>query len=326
MSATTLTTIAHPHSLREPSRQHWPAIRKLLLESSHLYPGIEVWWEKTVVPELHTRRRVLILLDGADKINGVFIAKAGIHAKVCTLRLREEARNQGLGTALMAEGLRSLLQSRTKDVLVTISDAARASCQPFFEAFGFRCMAHKKGRYVRGVDELIYKGSARELRHILRDLLQHHAGAKKQSGRNGAVLFSLKPEFAQMFLLGTKSVEFRRRFSRKHAGSTAVFYVTHPIHQFLFSGVISDVDQASASRLWQDYGRSSGVPRDAFRRYFKGVTHGFAIVLQGCRPLPKQMTLKGVRNFLPHVRPPQSFKFLDPGSPLVEILGIQASV
>ncbi len=324
MSATTPTSIAQPHSLRQPSRQHWPAIRKLLLESSHLYPGIEVWWEKTVVPELHTRRRVLILLDGADKINGVFIAKGGIHAKVCTLRLREEARNQGLGTALMAEGLRSLLQSRTKDVLVTISEAARASCQPFFEAFGFRCVAHKKGRYVRGVDELIYKGSARELRHILRDMLQHHAGAKKQSGRNGAVLFSLRPEFAQMFLQGRKSVEFRRRFSRKHAGTTAVFYVTHPIRQFLFSGVISEVEHGSTTRLWQDYGQSSGLPRNAFRRYFKGVTHGFAILLQRCRPLPRQLTLEGARALDPKLRPPQSFKVLEAASPLLASLGVCA--
>src|SRR5207247_77971 len=94
---------------------------------------------------------------------GLFIGKPGNSAKLCTLRLRDSVRNQGVGRVLVTEGLNRLLLHNPSKFHVTISEAAEQGCTSFFESIGFRQIAVQPNRYRKGVDEFVYSCPKEEI-------------------------------------------------------------------------------------------------------------------------------------------------------------------
>ena len=131
-------------------------IRDFLLETSSLYPGIEVWWDKRVRPGIEIGERVVLVVCVNDVLEGLFIGRPGKSVKICTLRLRKSIRRQGIGKALLGEGLIRLIDDDTDSVHVTISEAAEEGCIPFFKSAGFNRIYVARNRYCRGVDEFVY--------------------------------------------------------------------------------------------------------------------------------------------------------------------------
>jgi len=131
---------------------------------------------------------------------------------------------------------------------------------------------------------------------------------------------SLRPEYAELFLRGEKWVEFRRRFSRRHVGATAVFYVSSPARKLAFAAKIARVNHAPVDTLWSDYASAGGVPKETFDSYFDGLQHGYAIEVKNVKPLPRCISLTEAKDKWPAFGPPQSFKALPSGSPLFELL------
>jgi predicted transcriptional regulator/ribosomal protein S18 acetylase RimI-like enzyme len=309
------------------------AIREFLLESSHLYPEIETWWRKRVRASLKEGTRVVLVVDsGRPGVEGLFIGKLGDSAKLCTLRLRESVRNQGIGRVLVTEGLRRLLAKGPSKFHVTVSEAAEEGCAAFFESIGFQRIAIEPNRYAPGIDELVYSCTKSDVMKVLSEELD--AGVErtlfgvvpKRMARENTLLMSLRPEYAEMVLKGRKSVEFRRRFSTKYEGATIVFYITRPVKQFMFTATASRVDHQGIERLWSDYRDSGGISRTIFERYFSGVTYGYAIHLANIRSIPNQLVLERAREVYPRLRPPQSFQRLPPHNPLARALELPVNV
>lgn len=303
-------------------------IRDFLLESSDLYPGIERWWDRKVRPGASRGERVVIVAERNGRIEGIFIGKRGQAAKLCTLRLREAIRGCGAGRALAAMGIRQLLERGARSVRVTISEGAGEASRGFFEALGFRQRAVAPDRYVDGVGEYVYSAPANRLRSATEGIL---SGGVEQTlfgtvpvkrPAPGPLLFSIRPEYAELILQGRKQVEFRRKFSHEHEGALAVFYVSQPVGQFAFSASIAKVAAGSPRSLWGTYRSHGGVPRRTFDRYFKGARTGFALVLQNVAPLPVRKSLEEVRPVQPDLRPPQSFMRMHEKPRLLEALGL----
>ena len=315
--------------IRKADTPDYPGIKGLLCESAHLYPGIHQWWDKHVKYDLPSGRRVVTVLENHGQVEGVFIGKKGEHAKLCTLRLRPSTQGHGLGRTLALAGLQRLLDSHTQDVHVTVSQGADQNCAPFFEALGFVRRAIARGRYIKGVDEFVYHCPAPAIRHLLHD----HLSALAESTLYGlrplprssanTIVMSLKPHFAELFLSGRKTVEFRRQFSGQHAGSRAVFYVSSPVRSFVFSAVATKVDHATTSQLWSEYRAPGGVRKETFDEYFRGTQHGYAIVFERVEPFAEPLPLDSARAQLPDLRPPQSFMRVDSASPLLRMLRIE---
>ncbi|HUT58219.1 MAG TPA: GNAT family N-acetyltransferase [Phycisphaerae bacterium] len=316
--------------IRPANADDAPSLEGFLAESTHLYPGILDWFRAKVAPALDSARRAVLVATRADAVVGAFIGKPGRRAKICTLRLADRFRCRGLGKALVHEGVRHLAQSATRDVHVTVSEAAEKTCQAFFEGLGFRHIATERERYVRGVDEYVYSCPAVELKQHLNQLVfpqirKQLFGATFVPGvvrKPQALLISLRPNFAKMIMEGKKIVEFRRKFSERHQNASAVFYVTHPVRRFLFSAVISKVQRASVERLWIDHAKDGGIQRDEFRDYFRGVSTGFALRLDRVKLLPNSPSLAWAKSKVHAFRPPQSFMVMDGESPLLDSLGI----
>ena len=183
-------------------------IADFLTESIHLYPNIAEWWQRKILPGLESGERVCRVATVGDRVNALAIGKRSEKsAKLCTLRVRQDARRLGIGQRLLHETLADLLREGCQRVYYTISEQVLGECGRFFTPYDFTLASWEKGRYVNGMDELVFHAEARRLVRTLRKR------ARRAYREEDAVVLSVKPKYARMIEQGCKMVEFRRRFS-----------------------------------------------------------------------------------------------------------------
>lgn len=288
-------------------------IRKFLSESVHIYEDIGNWWDRTVTPGLYRGDRVCnVVLDG-DVVAGISIGKR--HAKsskLCTLKVGDNYRSNGLGTELLTLSTRQLVSSGCKRVHFTVSDQVQAEVGSFFHDFGFDLVDWKKNRYSAGHEELIFSAPARKLSDNLRRFWWEM--------NKKLLLFSIRPEFAQLMQNGHKSVELRRRFSEKYLDYRAFFYVTAPVREIQFSADIEDICSAAPNDLWTRYSLLCGTDYKTFNQYFRRAELGWAIQLKDFRSLPQPIELEKRDSATCEFRAPQSYCYVPADSQLGTVL------
>lgn len=121
------------------------------------------------------------------------------------------------------------------------------------------------------------------------------------------VLLSVKPQFAQAILDGTKRFEFRRALYRCPDVKTAVLYASSPIQRVIGEFNVADILALAPDALWRATHRYAGIDRDYFDAYFGGREIGFALKVGSARRYRRPLSL--YRDFRIAV-PPQSFCYL----------------
>ncbi len=314
-------------------------IRQFLMQSVALYPNIGHWFDSKVLPGLAVGERRGLVLDDDGAVAGLVILKLGRRAKLCSIRIRENLRGDRWGTVLLGQASQGLLEVGTDAVYVTISEALSQEDIGFFERLGFQRVARLVSKYVNGVDELVYtcpvsviKDSVSALGHQVLPPRPHVAPHDVERGVSAAsqrvvpdLVMSIKPRFADLILQGLKLVEFRRSFSRKYEGATALFYVSKPVGSFMFTAKIAGAERASKGELWSSYGDQGGIGRDTFERYFDGRQGGYAVRLSDIRVLDPPIGLVEARELFPQLGPPQSFKTIRSEPALAEFLSFRMS-
>ena len=101
------------------------------------------------------------------------------------------------------------------------------------------------------------------------------------------VLLSIKPEFADKILAGTKRYEFRRSVPSSWEIPIRVFiYTSHPRKRIVAYPTATEILRESPSILWDKCQDSAGIGRQRFLTYFQGKTRGNALVIDDIRLLP----------------------------------------
>jgi predicted transcriptional regulator len=121
---------------------------------------------------------------------------------------------------------------------------------------------------------------------------------------NRDVLMSIRPEYAEAILSGSKTFELRRRRPSFAPGSRVVVYSSSPDQKLLGTFVAGEVHELKPSRLWKAVSPTAGISRRDFDAYFDGCELGYAIEVQK----PTRLDPKPLR-----FRPPQSYLFLRQG-------------
>ena len=72
-----------------------------------IYPGIEIWWEKRVIPDMASGTKVIFRFDRDIEVQalGVVDLKQG---KLCHLSLMHAVRGTGLGKSILSLAIREL--------------------------------------------------------------------------------------------------------------------------------------------------------------------------------------------------------------------------
>jgi len=133
------------------------------------------------------------------------------------------------------------------------------------------------------------------------------------------ILISVDDRHVQNMLNGTKKVELRRRAISVKEGSRVWIYSKIPTGKLRASGIVQQVYRAAPQDIWEKYGNLSGISKNEFDLYFSEKADGCAIVFDNIDELENQITLRAIRDSIGKFHPPQFFKYLNSGSPELEL-------
>ncbi len=121
------------------------------------------------------------------------------------------------------------------------------------------------------------------------------------------ILLSIKPEYAEKILNGTKRFEYRRALYRNKEVRSVVLYATKPVGmvvgEFEVGGVVSDDPES----LWISTKKHSGITRQYFMAYFENRRTAFAIKVTNPTRYDEPLALCDLVGTSPA---PQSFMYL----------------
>ncbi len=122
-----------------------------------------------------------------------------------------------------------------------------------------------------------------------------------------SVLLSIKPEFAERILNGSKRFEFRRRIFKNRDVNKVIVYATAPVSKVIGEFEIAEIIQADIDELWEQTREYSGIAHQYFELYFKGLDKGYAIKIGDTRIYEKPLSLQ---DDLQVKHPPQFFIYM----------------
>ena len=121
-----------------------------------------------------------------------------------------------------------------------------------------------------------------------------------------SALMSIRPQFANAILDGTKTVEFRKKALAEDV-QRVVIYTTFPVQAVVGEFTIASQVVASPKTLWRRFSKVAGIEREAFFKYFDGSTDAVGIVIDSVVQYENPRLLNDVE---PGARPPQSFMYI----------------
>ncbi len=106
------------------------------------------------------------------------------------------------------------------------------------------------------------------------------------------VLLSIKPEYAERILNGSKRFEFRRALFQRPAVESVVIYATMPVGKVVGEFEIDGVVDLEPASLWAETEAGAGITREFFDEYFRGRERGFAIRVKNPKRYDQPRDLK----------------------------------
>jgi predicted transcriptional regulator len=124
------------------------------------------------------------------------------------------------------------------------------------------------------------------------------------------VLLSIRPEYVEKILDGSKTYEFRRRVFGRSDVTTVIVYATRPVAKIVGEFEIAEILSDSPTELWDRTGTGSGITRRYFNTYFEGCSRAYALAIGSVREYDIWISPKEVRS---QFTPPQSYMYVRDG-------------
>lgn len=140
------------------------------------------------------------------------------------------------------------------------------------------------------------------------------------------VIISLKPEYGELVLSGSKTVELRNRVVRIESGTTLWIYVTRPVGKIVAQARVRSVVYDSPPAIWTRYCEQMCIDQEGFADYVGGRDQVSALVLEDVRKMDTPITVGSIRRVVGAFHPPQFYARITPGSGLFRALNGQPGV
>jgi predicted transcriptional regulator len=292
-----------------PPAESLKHLEQMVEECEDLYPGIDIWFKKKVIPGLEEKNRVAFLVYHDFRPIGSAVVRKGDDAKLCSLRVLPEEQKKGLGHLLIA-----LIANEIRNIATHFHFTAPSKLwfelEQFFKNYGF-VNNGLAGIQYRLFDEelacsanfdIIWQGVLKKLPSIIENFTLN--GNKAHCD----LVFSIRPTFAEKIIEGRKKVEVRRRFSSKWKGATALLYASSPSRHFVGEATIGEVITKSPEVIWSEWKDELGCSYHEFTSYCNGASEVSVIIFKEVRafkyPIPQVQIEHLVQQEL---RAPQSF-------------------
>ena len=134
---------------------------------------------------------------------------------------------------------------------------------------------------------------------------------------SGDILIFVEPRHATSMMSGLKSVELRRRSINITPGTRVWIYSKLPQGQIQVLATVDKVVEDKPINIWKTYGARSAISKNEFDDYFAGTESSCAILFREIIPLAPVLDLIAIRKKFSNFHPPQFFKRLSSGSPVL---------
>lgn len=305
---------------------HLNKLRELVSENEPMYPNIQKWFDRKVVPGLKASERVAYIgyLDERPAVSAV--VKRGETSKFCHLEIREELQDIHLGEAFFAlMGLE--VRGLAKEVHFTLPEGLWEKENKFFKSFGFSKPVKAGHQYRFFEDELRCSSPFDRVWKAILEKLPKIARAFLMDGQSldSELLMSIRAEHAKKVLLGTKKVEIRKRFSKKWTGCKVSIYASGGEGSLVGEASINKVVVGEPESIWESFQEQLGCTKAEFDEYTSSVREIYAVVLENAVPYRKSVSLREVSNLTQKkLRPPQSYCNLSKNTNWAEAISMGA--
>lgn len=127
------------------------------------YNNFRQWYYGTVAPGLASGKRLIYAVTDNETIIAVLILKNADEKKICTLRVAENYRHQGIASMLLNLAFRELQCTKP---LITVSSYHIDEFKPLLEKNGFILYAKYPNFYKWGITEYAFNGCLTESQDI----------------------------------------------------------------------------------------------------------------------------------------------------------------
>jgi len=299
--------------LAQEQAQNWTdemgVLKKLILASESMYPGIGRWFTEKVVPGLISGQRIAWVSYEGDRAIASAVLKKGKRAKFCHLKIDQNFQDMDLGQMFFSQ---MTLEARheAKEIHFTLPELLWSTKQGFFESFGFMAAVKSRRQYRQGEAELSCSAPFTTVWSAVMERLPAIAAKFSVGGYslNNKLLISIKPNHAQRILAGSKLVEVRKKFSKKWVGCRAVLYSSSPLRALVGEATIVAISSGPPKDIWAQFGPRIGCSPSEFAAYVRSAAHVTALELGGVIPYREPISLAQVSYLLREdLKPPQSF-------------------
>jgi predicted transcriptional regulator len=288
---------------------HYATFRDVVGTNEESYPGIRKWLDTKVARGVRNGERTAFLGLLNDMPVATAVVKRGDDAKFCHLKLDEYVRDQNLGElffALMAAEVRQF----ATNVHFTLPESLWEEKQDFFQSFGFESASQASKQYRLFEDELCCSTSFDMLWRSVVERLPKLSNLFSIRGLSivSPLVLSIGPEYANKIVSGTKSVELRRKFSKRWIGCRTVVYATSPEKRLVGEARIANVVNGDPDRIWSAFAGALGCSRQEFDSYVGSSVEVFALVLDDIVRYAEPIPLRVLEHLISSdIDPPQSY-------------------
>lgn len=121
------------------------------------------------------------------------------------------------------------------------------------------------------------------------------------------VLLSIKPEFVEKILNGSKKYEFRKGLFKNNEVKSVVIYATMPIGRVVGEFDIESLLEDTPSTLWRRTKNYAGISKEFFDMYFNERSKACAIKIGNVTRYEKPLLLSDLGR---NITAPQSYRYL----------------
>ena len=266
-------------------QKHLSQIRLFLHDLTCNYPFFEEWLER-VFSSIKLGERIIVACENAENIIGVAILKdTPYEKKICTIRVADGFRRQGIGTMLMIKS-RELLKDNYP--LITVSDEHIDGFRHFLSKFNFKEKCKVKSVYRYAHDEYYFN----------------------KPYLHQCVLISIRPQYARRIMSGEKTVEFRK-VCFSNPNSKVYVYSSSPVRKILGYFEVEKIVKADPKSLWHQFAAVGYVDTKDFQKYYEGKQQGYAICIKRFVNFRQAIDINDVFDEKFNIHPPQNYMYID---------------
>lgn len=285
-------------------------LRRSLLDCDEMYPGIKKWIDKKVIDGLIYGQRNAYIGYLNDKPVVSAVIKKGKKSKFCHLKISENIQEINLGEIffiMMTLEVRNIAGK----INFTLPEGLWETKKEFFKSFGFTNHVKAYNQYRLFEDEFYCEANFQDVFLNVQTKLPKLIDNLTLAGNplDSSLVMSIHPEHIDKILTGEKTVELRKRFSKKWEGKRINLYATSPFKALVGCARIKKVVHTTKESVWKFFEHLIGCTKNEYDEYTNDADHIYAILLDDISPFNTPIPIEQLSYLLGdnHIIPPQSY-------------------